>query len=109
MVVARTLITDDRLGKVGTDLGGDLVSSGRARDTLEDALALESLEVAEDGVRAGEAELGLDIADARPIGEFGDMLAHIVEDGLLLFSECFHSERMFLKICSPVNNSVKVP
>ena len=109
LIVARAFVADDGLGQVGADLGGDLVGAGGARDALEDALALEGLEVAEDGVRAGEAELGLDVADARPIGELGDMLAHVVEDGLLLLGECFHGERMFLKLCSPVNNSMKGP
>jgi len=53
------------------------------------------LEVAEDGVRGGEAELGLDVPDARPVGVFGHVLLHVLEDGPLLLGQFFQSERMF--------------
>jgi hypothetical protein len=62
--------------------------------------------MAEDGVRAGEAELRLDIPDARPVGVLGHVPLHVIKDGLLLLGECFHGERMFDESLFTVKNGL---
>ena len=94
-IVAGAFVADDGLRGVAEDFGDDLVGAGGTGDALEDAFALEGLEVTVDAVGGGEAELGLDIADARPVGVLSYMRFHVVEDGPLLLGQFFHSERMF--------------